>query len=402
MRLPGRSSAPRDCRYPRRRRISARAVSGRWCRTSCRNGLGSARGPSSCRESLRDGRRSSSIPSQPKSRAATVDKRYMPRFVGDVRRATSPFGSSWKLSGGNAWFSGPTKVSKKRHVRRAILRSMIASALAKGTARVSGWGALTARTITGEKAQSTMKGAATATPPGFARNTMIAALDRDDECALHADKERPGVAARTGPSRRRGDPLQEVPTCDVEANDRSHDRVDHQASLVREKCSARVSCARAMKKSVATARTWVRFEIPRRRGMIPRQKGSSAGIAIVANYEGRPDQRIGERKGPSGQQCENRPRRGERAPQIVNDLPFADQGSGRSCSVTALIFCVPENPRQQLPIAARPAVLACRGDLVVPRKLLEELDVARESGSGEQPFEEIVTQQRILGNASGE
>ena len=131
-------------------------------------------------------------------------------------------------------------------------------------------------------------------------------------------------------------------------------------------------------------------------------KGKQRRNRDRCQYEGRPDQRIGERKGPSGKQCENRRRRGERAPQIVDDLPFADQGSGRSRSVTARIFCVPENPGQQLPIAARPAVLARRGDLVMPRELFEELDVTRESGSGEQPLEEIVTEERILGDAPGE
>src|SRR5690606_4598636 len=44
-------------------------------------------------------------------------------FVGEVRRATVPFGSSWKLSGGSHWSSGPTKVSKKAQVLLASRRS---------------------------------------------------------------------------------------------------------------------------------------------------------------------------------------------------------------------------------------------------------------------------------------
>ncbi len=49
-------------------------------------------------------------------------------LVGDVRWATTGSGSSWKLSGGSAWSSGPTNVSKNRHVRRAMRRSAPASA----------------------------------------------------------------------------------------------------------------------------------------------------------------------------------------------------------------------------------------------------------------------------------
>ena len=35
----------------------------------------------------------------------------MPMLVGDVRWAMTPPGSSWKLSGGSQWSSGPTKLS---------------------------------------------------------------------------------------------------------------------------------------------------------------------------------------------------------------------------------------------------------------------------------------------------
>ena len=47
-------------------------------------------------------------------------------LVGEVRWATTGFGSSWKLSGGRKWSSGPTKVSKKRQVRRAVERRICA------------------------------------------------------------------------------------------------------------------------------------------------------------------------------------------------------------------------------------------------------------------------------------
>jgi hypothetical protein len=43
-------------------------------------------------------------------------------FVGDVRCAILGAASSWKLSGGNQWSSGPTNVSKNLQVLRAVLR----------------------------------------------------------------------------------------------------------------------------------------------------------------------------------------------------------------------------------------------------------------------------------------
>ncbi len=43
----------------------------------------------------------SHVPIQPRSCAATVDSRYRPMFVGDVRCATTGLGVSWKLSGGS-------------------------------------------------------------------------------------------------------------------------------------------------------------------------------------------------------------------------------------------------------------------------------------------------------------
>ena len=59
----------------------------------------------------------------------------------------------------------------------------------------------------------------------------------DDQRAHRPRQERHGVGTWTGAGRRRRDPLQEVAARDVEADDRAYDRVDHQTSLVREKCT---------------------------------------------------------------------------------------------------------------------------------------------------------------------
>src|SRR6266702_2559847 len=69
------------------------------------------------------------VPSQERSRAVAVERRYRPRLVGDVRWASAGTGSSWKLSGGSMLSAAVTKVSKNRQVRRAISRSAWASAV---------------------------------------------------------------------------------------------------------------------------------------------------------------------------------------------------------------------------------------------------------------------------------
>ena len=79
-----------------------------------------------------------------------------PWLVGEVRCATLPSGSSWKLSGGSQWSSSPTKVSKKCQVRRAIRRSARRS-VAGQRARSTGRGRLTQKATSGERARRARK-----------------------------------------------------------------------------------------------------------------------------------------------------------------------------------------------------------------------------------------------------
>ena len=66
------------------------------------------------------------------------------------------------------------------------------------------------------------------------------------------------------------------------------------------------------------------------------------------------------------------------------------------------VSCAPEDPRQQLPVTACPAVLARRGGRIVRRKLIEELDIGDQSCPCEDAFKEVVTQQRVLRYSPGE
>src|SRR5580765_4094771 len=78
-------------------------------------------------------------------------------LVGEVRCARTPTGSSWKLSGGSQWSSGPTKVSKKLQVRRAAARrKRVCSEVSRASRRASG--RLAHHAMAGEKSHSSRIG----------------------------------------------------------------------------------------------------------------------------------------------------------------------------------------------------------------------------------------------------
>ena len=98
----------------------------------------------------------------PKSWAASVDSSSSPLLVGEVRWATTPRGSSWKLSGGSQLSSGPMNSSKNPQVLRATRRisrrsSAVNSTFFSGVGRDTNHataGASTHRASTGTAAHS--------------------------------------------------------------------------------------------------------------------------------------------------------------------------------------------------------------------------------------------------------
>src|SRR6266446_4703389 len=92
-------------------------------------------------------------------------------LVGDVRWATVGFGSSWKLSGGRKASSAPTKVSKKRQVRRAVERRAWRSEEERIRVVDGLGGRLTQRATIGESAHARTNGAAITVCSGRRRAT---------------------------------------------------------------------------------------------------------------------------------------------------------------------------------------------------------------------------------------
>ena len=107
--------------------------------------------------------RSRSIRNRARSPPTADRGRYWSATSGAPRTGV---GSSWKLSGGNMWSAGVTKVSKKRHVRRAISRKARASPSRhlQMAARRDG-DRLAQRAIAGEAIQSAANGSASGHVP---------------------------------------------------------------------------------------------------------------------------------------------------------------------------------------------------------------------------------------------
>ncbi len=105
---------------------------------------------------------------------------------------------------------------------------------------------------------------------------------------------------------------------------------------------------------------------------------------------------------PGGDQQQEGGGSRERPPQVVQHLEAADRRDRRAQAAAVGGAGAAEDPRQQLPVAARPAVLASRGGLVVRRELLEQLDVGHQAGTRQEPFEQVVAEQRALRHLAGQ
>ena len=95
-------------------------------------------------------------------------------------------------------------------------------------------------------------------------------------------------------------------------------------------------------------------------------------------------------------------RRHERAPQVVEDLPAVQRGERVELVLAGSIGNAAPQPRQGLPVAAHPAVQPRGSRKVVGRIVVEHLDVAREPRAQERAFNQVVAEQRVVGEAAVE
>ena len=222
-------------------------------------------------------------------------------------------------------------------------------------------------------------------PDGHARN------DSKGHSPAHPQVETAEVEADARLRLGGGHPLQEMTMGHVEAHERAEHRVAHQPGLVRQHGDrdGRLGDGEPQVPADRAGVATLRKPVPP--GNQPGDDRDERGQDDGRQHECGPRERRGGRQRPSEHQGREGGGRRQRAPQVVQHLPAPDQRHSAR-----------ENPREELPVTARPAVLTGGGDAIVRRSGLEQLDVGAEAGSGEEALEEIVAQQRVLGHASGQ
>src|SRR5207244_2477471 len=91
--------------------------------------------------------------------------------------------------------------------------------------------------------------------------------------------------------------------------------------------------------------------------------------------------------------------RGDQAsPQVVEDLPASEKRETVARETSARRDHR-EEPEEDLPVAAHPAMQAPRVREDVPRIVVDDLHVGDERGAGEEAFEEVVRKEPVLRHA---
>ncbi len=234
---------------------------------------------------------------------------------------------------------------------------------------------------------------------GRCENRGAEAAPRPSPCRLPSAGRSPWRRSAPAACRLRGRrPLQQVPVREEAAHQGPQDGIAHAPGLIGQKYEGqsgldrrqlhlgaervgngcRAGCRRGAGKWRRTARKTPAMPVRRGRTTVP-TSAEGMGSSQVS---------------PS---VEKQRRREQRPPQIVEDLAEPD-GAVTAC----LSVRQPKYPGQQLPVAARPAVLALGGDVVTGREFVDHLDIGGKTGAREDAFEEVVAQQRVLRDAAGQ
>ena len=154
-------------------------------------------------------------------------------LVGEVRWATTGLGSSWKLSGGRAWSSGPTNVVEEPprpaggQAERARVRGDERLGASRSVARAGS-------SSEPPRARQPTAGERAARGPGLRAGRTrrpTAARGQASAAAPSGGRSRARSRREPGLGLRRRHPFQQPAARHVHAGERPHDRVGHQPGL---------------------------------------------------------------------------------------------------------------------------------------------------------------------------
>ncbi len=226
------------------------------------------------------------------------------------------------------------------------------------------------------------------------------AQDRDERARDHRPHEGAGAVAVASPlgARRGRLPLQQAPLGGRQPDEREADRVHSLPGLAREE---RQLQAGLRQRGVGVFPHHPKEDAPRllrRRAAqgLERQRVEAEGER--GQDRGRPEPGASREDRPGEQQQGHGRGRHQAAPQVVQDLPAGDERQAVAAEAGAG-GDDREQPPQDLPVAAHPAVLAARVSEDARRIVVDHLDVGDESRARVQPLEEVVREESVLGNA---
>ena len=191
----------------------------------------------------------------------------------------------------------------------------------------------------------------------------------------------------------RGDPFQQMAAAGEQAPQRAADRIAHQPGLVGKEgdgeCDVRDGPAQVGGQRPQMA---CHGDIGRARHHT-RQHRDHDRQQHRGKHEPRPHQRGAERQCEADRQRRDAGRCGEAAPQVVEHLPSPDGRNGTMRGAGPVRRSAPaDDPRQQLPVATGPPVVAQRADVVARGEILHHFDVGGQCGAGEDALEQVVAE----------
>ena len=199
---------------------------------------------------------------------------------------------------------------------------------------------------------------------------------------------------------RRGLPFEQVAVRDEDAVERAHNRVGIDECLMRQHDDGHTELPHG-DRGVAQQRVVVRPpRLAARRTQQREHEWNAPRRGHRREREQRPVYaRVGQHR-PSGDDPQEQRNRREAAPHVVENLPPRD-GRERIDRRSFFAGHFVAEPWRKLPVAANPAVQPPRRGEIARGVVVEHFDVGDEPRARERALDEVVAQQRVLGEAAG-